>query len=221
MNRFGVVLVCVLLVACSPGDEVPVELVPTTAPAEEDEPEESTLIQDSIETFVTTQPNLILNAPFVPSMSGSVDQLGGVHETIFPGDNARDNADFEGFITFDITGMTEGDVVLEALMSFGTCVTSGFPFSESPFGLGSLSVDVSEYGELDVSDYLGTQGDLFLFDLRDCPTQPIDVTSTLPLYLSADFFQLRLYFSGSNGDFYRDDVTITDPQLMIEYIAGD
>lgn len=173
---------------------------------------------------VTPRAAEMRSMPFLAEMSGSVDEFrrdpDSVHEAIYPGDDTRNNADFEGFITFDISTINSNGIIEKAEMSFGECTTHGFPFAAPPFGLGPLSVEYYAYGELGVEDYLGGPDSVYLFDVEQCPLEPLDVTLPVRTFADASLFQLRLYFPGSNGDNFRDDVTFVNPQLRVDYIPG-
>lgn len=178
--------------------------------------EDESFLNDAFDEFVAQQPTMTYIAAYVDGLSGSVDGVvGGVYPEVFPGDNAKDNAAFEGFMTFDLRGLPSTSMqIIDSVLTFG-CVTNGYPFHDPPFGLGLLYVDVLDYGNLDDSDYL-KEGENVL-ELDECPHQPVDVTSAVESRIGRDYVQFRLHFLVSNGDFYRDDIVIDNQVLIINY----
>lgn len=168
---------------------------------------------------VVVTPSILMatSAPYVLSMSGSVDEFGGLHPgDLYPGDNKKDNVDFEGFVTFDISSIPADAVIDSALLSFDSCQENGFPFHDFPFGLGELHIDILYYGDLDSSDYASDGGEL-VANIDNCFVEAVDLSSALSAVLGHEYMQLRLYFDEGNKDNYRDDIVLTGPTLIIVY----
>lgn len=177
----------------------------------------TSVLQDVVATYAATAVSMEYHAIYVEEFSGGVDEAGGVHVgKVYPGDNAADNGDWEGFITFDIESLPDNILVTSALMSF-ECELNGFPFSDPPFGLGNLNIELLDYYDLDESDYEGKDG-VALMSLVECPRGSLDLIKAVKLRQGSKYVQLRLYFYGSNFDDYRDDVMISSPELTITYL---
>lgn len=158
--------------------------------------------------------NVTIDAPFVPSMSGSVDSTGRVLEAIFPGDDSVDN-DYEGFITFDIGSLPGNATINSASLDLGPCTTRG-----NPAELGNLQITNLQYGTLDGDDYAAAVGASITSVTPCAPSAPaIDVTSFVQAVATEPYFQLRLYFAGPDYDGEIDDVAYTAPVLTITYTA--
>lgn len=217
-NKIVLVFAMLLMLACGlpitvvmPGEQLP-NTATTYATA-------TSVLQDVVATYVATAVSLEYHAAYVEEFSGGVDEAGGVHPgEIYPGDNAADNGDWEGFITFNIEDLPDNVLVTSALMYF-EYDWNGFPFAQPPLGLGNLNIELLDYYDLDESDYEGKDG-VSLMTLTEHPKGPIDLMKAVRLKQGTKFVQLRLYFYGSNFDNYRDDVMISSPELTITYLEA-
>lgn len=181
----------------------------------EDTPEPVLIIEQAVEEFMTQEPTSVYVAVFVDELSGSIDETGGIHESVYPGDNARDNGNFEGFMTFTIKFLSDINAdIIQADLTF-ECEVNGNPFHDSPFGLGPLIIEIVDYGELGVEDY-GVDG-VSVLELTECPVGTLEITDTVKSRMGHEFLQFRVFFAKSNQDFYRDDVVIDNQVLVVEY----
>jgi hypothetical protein len=153
-------------------------------------------------------PETTIAAPFVPGMSGSIAADGRDLPFVSPGDDGDDTL-YEGFMTFDIRGLPGNAVIQSAYLNLGTCATNGD-------GLGQLNVLNLQYGDLDAGDYAA--GGAFIVAVDPCTVFSIDVTSQVEAMKTEVYFQVRLYFNGSDFDGDVDDVTYSSPTLDITYI---
>lgn len=151
-----------------------------------------------------------LDVPFVADMSGSVSADGRDLPFVSPGDDGSD-IDYEGFITFDIRGLPANASITSAYLNLGPCSTNG-----DPAGLSDLRVLNLQYGDLDAGDYAA--GGAYITSVDPCTIFSIDVASRVEAMKAEVYFQLRLYFDGSDYDGDIDDVTYTTPTLTITYI---
>lgn len=231
-NRLGIALLTspFLVAACLicsrlflvPGFQWGLGLLPSEESEPEEEVEATPIVSEAIEEYLEARPIMTVEAPYDVGRSGSIDELGGVHEgVVYPGDNANNKADFQGFMTFDLSTVPGEADVEEAVLAFGSCTISGRPFHEPPVGLGTLFVEVVAYGELESEDYADPTEVEISYPLDHCPPHGIDVTEAVHATREVGELQLRLRFDGSNGDTYRDDVTFEEPSLTILYLLGE
>ncbi|MBN1975990.1 MAG: hypothetical protein JW918_01205 [Anaerolineae bacterium] len=156
---------------------------------------------------------MTLSAPFVPDKSGSVSAGGSVINTVVsPGDDGSDTL-YEGFMTFDIRALPANATIQSAYLNMGPCSTTGHPATD----LGQLSVVNLQYGDLNVTDYQA--GGAYITSVDPCTIFSIDVTDRVEAMKVEVFFQVRLYFSGSDFDGDIDDVTYSSPTLDITYTS--
>jgi hypothetical protein len=155
-------------------------------------------------------PETTIGAPYVPGMSGSVSGDGNVLGTVYPGDDINDT-DYEGFLTFDIRSLPANGTITSAYLNLGPCDINGDPSS-----LGDLHVVNLQYDDLDAGDY--SAGGAYIASVDPCTIFSIDVTDRVEAMKAEVYFQIRLYFDGSNIDGQLDDVTYTTPTLDITYI---
>lgn len=206
LKRLGLVTV-ILATACS--------LTSGAAQILEATVEPPPVIEQAVEEFMTQEPTKVYVAVFMTELSGSIDETGGIHGSVYPGDNAADNGNFEGFMSFSVKFLSDINAdIIQADLTF-ECEVNGNPFNDPPFGLGPLIVEVVNYGELDVEDY-GVEGDRIL-ELTECPVGTLEITDTVKSRKGQEFIQLRVHFAESNQDFYRDDVVVSSPVLVVEY----
>jgi hypothetical protein len=153
-------------------------------------------------------PETTISAPYVPGKSGTVAADGRDLPFVSPGDDGN-NTLYEGFMTFDIRGLPGNATIQSAYLNLGPCATNGD-------GLGQLNVLNLQYGDLDAGDYAA--GGAYIAAVDPCTIFSIDVTSRVEAMKAEVYFQVRLYFSGSDFDGDVDDVTYTLPTLDITYV---
>jgi hypothetical protein len=153
----------------------------------------------------------ILSAPFVPGKSGTVAADGRVIALVSPGDDGN-NTLYEGFMTFDIRALPANATIQSAYLNLGPCSTTGHPAAD----LGQLSVVNLQYGDLNATDYQA--GGAYIAAVDPCTIFSIDVTPRVEAMKAEVYFQVRLYFSGSDFDGDVDDVTYSSPMLDITYV---
>jgi hypothetical protein len=152
-------------------------------------------------------PETILSAPYVPGKSGTVAADGRDLPFVSPGDDGNDTL-YEGFMTFDIRGLPGNATIQSAYLNLGPCSTNGG-------GLGQLNVVNLQYGDLNASDYQA--GGAYIAAVDPCTVFSILVTDRVEAMKTEVYFQVRLYFSGSDFDGDVDDVTYSSPTLDITY----
>lgn len=164
-------------------------------------------------TIVGLEPQ-VLDAPFVPNLSGSVSDGGNVSGPIYPGDDDA-NGTYIGFITFDITSLPGNATIKSASLDLGTCSTNGDPFNDLA---GKLYVTYLYYGDLDAGDYSATGGE-YIDDVYGCPGGAIDVTASIEAHKTDAYWQITLSWPvSSDFDDSTDDVTYSAPALEIVYM---
>jgi hypothetical protein len=152
-----------------------------------------------------------ISAPYVPAKSGSVSSDGRDLPFVSPGDDGSDFV-YEGFMTFDIRGLSGNAAIVSAYLNLGPCSVKGHPGTD----LGQLSVVNLQYGDLNATDYQA--GGAYIAAVDPCTIFSIDVTSRVEAMKKEVYFQVRLYFSSSDFDSEIDDVTYSSPTLDITYI---
>jgi hypothetical protein len=211
--RYVLLIFVVVVVGCTGSEE---------APEKEDEPNgtPTSVLADVIEEAEEYASRAMVTILVEPEVSGSVSEAGNVHiGEFYPGDNAADNHDYETFLTFSLTDVPTTALVSYAALDFDSCVVNGFAFSDHEAGLGPLHLDVLEYGEsLDEGDYLGNPTGQHVLDVTDCVYLPLNVTDVVSGAVPFGRVQFRMYFDGSNGDSFRDDVVFENPTLTVDFM---
>lgn len=156
------------------------------------------------------------SAPFVPTMSGSLSDIGGVwhyyaQNSVKVGDNLAD-ATIEGFVTFDISALPAGATIESATLNLGDCQIYG------DGGLGPLAFFNLQYGEMDYGDYPIRGPKITQISSPSCHAQ-IDVTDTVQQQVQdgQSHYQLRLWHGSSDGDQKSDGIALSAPTLEITY----
>ncbi len=166
-------------------------------------------------TIVGVEPQ-VLNAPFVPNLSGSVSDGGTVSNSIYPGDDAA-NSNYIGFITFDLTSLPGNVTIKSASLDLGTCSITGHPFTDLA---GQLYVNYLYYGDLDAGDYNATGGE-YLNSVQNCPGAKIDVTTSIDAHKADAYYQITLSWPvSSDFDGETDDISYNAPALEIVYMPN-
>ncbi len=86
-------------------------------------------------------------APLVAGESGSVRGGGSVFSFVNVGDVAA-NVSQQGFVSFDISGLPAGAIIIEVKANF-----AGYDTLGNPFALGCLRMYPQNYGSVDASDF--------------------------------------------------------------------
>ena len=163
---------------------------------------------------ITNQEPQVLNAPFVPSLSGSASDHGAKSVTVYPGDDAGNN-NFIGFMSFDITNLPSDATIKSARLDLGSCSTNGSPFADLA---GELYVTYLYYGDLEASDYSAGGGE-YIGSVYGCSGGRIDVTASLDAHKAPPYYQITLSWPvKSDFDGATDDVTYMSPSLEIVYL---
>lgn len=111
-----------------------------------------------------------LSAPLVGSESGAAKSNGTLLQYENIGDD-NSNVTFQGFLSFDVSGIPAGATILEVKVDFGDYDTLGDPFND----LSCLRLYPHNYGTLDASDY--TPGSVVGAVMRWCSTAELNTTS--------------------------------------------
>ena len=158
-----------------------------------------------------------LSVPLVAGMSGAVSDDGHIYRQIFPGDDAR-GASYQGFVTFALPMEVTPASLLWAELLLGECTVHDDPFVD----LGPLGVEPFAYGALDAADFGLPDPGRQVGIVSACPAEPLVVTEAALTALGRGDrqVQFRLTFPrGADADGAIDDVTFSDPQLILELPA--
>jgi hypothetical protein len=153
--------------------------------------------------------------------SGTLSAVAGPSPDYTVGESTADITKmFETFLSFDISGIPSNATITEVKVNFSNYSTGG-----NPFGLGVLNGYLANYGPtLDVADFVtgSLPGNIVDWGstnaLNNIEASP-ELKTALQSKLGTSRIQLRLQFSGSNGDATQDRVTFTNPSLVIKYVT--
>jgi hypothetical protein len=124
----------------------------------------------------------------------------------------------EAFLSYDITSIPTNATITEVKTDFTAFTTQG-----NPFGLGALFAYLTDYGlTLEPSDFvaaytLGRTVDWGSTTALGIIEPSPQLKSNLQLKLGTNRLQLRLQFPGSNGNAVKDQITFTNPSLVVTY----
>jgi hypothetical protein len=161
-----------------------------------------------------------------PVGAGTVSGTIGASEGPFPDFSVGEsNSDItkavEAFLTYDISSIPNNATITEVKTDF----SDYDPPVGNPFGLGVLNGYVANYGPtLEPSDFVtgfppGNILDWGSTNALNNIEASTELKAAIQSKLGTGKFQLRLQFSGSNGDAVKDRITFTNPSLIIKYVT--
>ncbi len=133
--------------------------------------------------------------------------------------NADISRSCEAFLSYDITGIPTNATINEVKFDFTAYTITGNPFG----GLGVLHAYATDYGlTLEPGDFVvgfppGKIADWSSAEALNTIESSPELKTNLQSKLGTSRLQLRLQFSGSNGDAIKDRITFTNPNLIVTY----
>ena len=126
----------------------------------------------------------------------------------------------EAFLSFDISAIPAGAKITQVKINFKDYTITGDPFGS----LGVLNGYAKNYGNtLTTADFVSGFPSGNTVDWGStAPLDTLEVSPELKTAIQAkvgtERFQLRLQFSGSNGDAVKDRITFNNPSLIVTYL---
>jgi Ig-like domain from next to BRCA1 gene len=156
------------------------------------------------------------------TVSGTIGANEGPYADFTVGESNNDiTKTVEALLTYDISGIPTNATITEVKTDF----SDYDPPVGNPFGLGVLNGYVANYGPtLEQADFVTGFPNGNVIDwgstnaLNKIEVSP-ELKSAIQSKLGSGKFQLRLQFPGSNGDAVKDRLTLTNPSIIIKYVA--